>query len=139
MGVRIDGWARQFLERPDVFGTLSTLQPDGSPLQAVVWYELRGEDLLVNSAVGRRWPTNLQRDPRFSLLAEQGYEFVSVRGVAETLADPEQAQADIAGLARRYLAADPGAAERLIEDVFRTQRRISFLLHPHAVTEHPDA
>jgi len=139
MGVRIDGWARQFLERPDIFGTLSTLQPDGSPLQAVVWYELRGGDLLVNSAVGRRWPTNLQRDPRFSLLAEQGYEFVSVRGVAETVADPEQAQADIAGLARRYLAADPGAAERLIEDVFLTQRRISFLLHPHAVTEHPDA
>jgi len=139
MAVRIEGWAREVLERPGVFGTLSTLQPDGSPLQAVVWYELRGEDLLVNSAVGRRWPTNLRRDPRFSLLAEQSYEFVSIRGVAETLADPEQAQADIADLARRYLAADPGAAERLIEDVFLTQRRISFLLHPHAVTEHPDA
>lgn len=139
MGVRIDGWARRFLDRPDVFGTLATLQPDGSPLQAVVWYELRGEGMLVNSAVGRRWPTNLQRDPRFSLLVEQGYEFVSIRGVAETLADPEQAQADIASLARRYLAADPGAAERLIEDTFRTQRRISFLLHPRAVTEHPDS
>ncbi len=51
----------------------------------------------------------------------------------------QQAQADIAGLARRYLAADPVAAERLIGDVFRTQQRISFLLHPRAVTEHPDA
>jgi PPOX class probable F420-dependent enzyme len=137
MGVRIEGWAREVLERPGVFGTLSTLQPDGSPLQAVVWFELRGDDLLVNSAVGRHWPGNLQRDPRFSLLVEQGYEFVSIRGVAEALADPEQAQADIAGLARRYLAADPVAAERLIEDAFRTQQRISFLLHPRAVTERP--
>jgi PPOX class probable F420-dependent enzyme len=137
MGVRIEGWAREVLERPGVFGTLSTLQPDGSPLQAVVWYELRGDDLLVNSAVGRHWPGNLQRDPRFSLLVEQGYEFVSIRGVAEALADPQQAQTDIAGLARRYLAADPVAAERLIEDAFRTQHRISFLLHPRAVTERP--
>ena len=137
MAVRIEGWAREVLERPGVFGTLSTLQPDGSPLQAVVWFALRGDDLLVNSAVGRHWPTNLQRDPRFSLLVEAGYEWVGVRGTAETLSDPEQAQADIAALAHRYMADDPEAAEQLIRERFRTQERISFLLHPQAVTEHP--
>jgi PPOX class probable F420-dependent enzyme len=137
MAVRIEGWAREVLERPGVFGTLSTLQPDGSPLQAVVWFALRGDDLLVNSAVGRHWPAILQRDPRFSMLVEAGYEWVGVRGVAEMLSDPKQAQADIAALAHHYMADDPEAAEQLIRERFRTQERISFLLHPTAITEHP--
>ena len=131
MAIRIEGWARQFLERPEQFATLATLDPDGSPWQAVVWFELRGDDLVVNSSGGRRWPANLQREPRFSLLVEQGYDFVAVRGTAETLSDPEQAQADIAALARRYRP--PEIAEQMIEHVFRPQRRISFLLHPRTI------
>ena len=138
MTVGIQGWARRFLEREDAFATLATLQEDGSPLQAVVWYALRSDSILVNSAVGRRWPTNLLRDPRFSFVVEQGYEWVGLRGIAEALADQAQAQADIAAMARRYHAADPERAERLIRDGFQRQERISFLLHPHAITEHPD-
>ena len=93
MAARIEGWARAFLERPNVFGTLATLGPDGSPLQAVIWFGLRGDDILVNSAVGRRWPTNLLRDPRCSLVVEQGYEWVGMRCLAEPLSEQEQAQA----------------------------------------------
>jgi len=119
-----------------MFGTLATLSPRGSPLQAVLWYALRGDDILVNSAVGRRWPANLLRDPRFSFMVEDGYEWVAVRGTAEPLHDPIAAQADIAGLARHYR--EPDEAERMIRDVFRHQQRISFLLHAEAITEHPD-
>jgi PPOX class probable F420-dependent enzyme len=139
MSVRIRGWARELLERPGVFGTLATLEPDGSPLQAVVWFGLRGDDVLVNSAVGRRWPTNLLRDPRCSLVVEQGYEWVGIRGRAEALHDPAEAQSDIAALARHYHADDPERAERLIRESFQRQERISFLLHPGSITEHPDA
>ena len=50
---------------------------------------------------------------------------------AETLADPEQAQADIAAMARRYHADDPEQAERLIRERLPSpSERISFLLHP---------
>jgi PPOX class probable F420-dependent enzyme len=119
-----------------MFATLSTLSADGSPLQAVVWYALRGDAVLVNSAVGRHWPTNLCRDPRYSFLVEDGYEWVGLRGRAEVLDDPEQAQADIAALARQYL--DPDAAKAIIHDTFQPQERISFLLHPASVTEHRD-
>lgn len=138
MAARIEGWAREFLERPDVFGTLATLEPDGSPLQAVIWFGLRGDDILVNSAVGRRWPANLLREPRCSLVVEQGYEWVGIRCLAEPLSEQEQAQRDIAAMARRYHADDPEQAERLIRERFERQERISFLLHPKAVTEHPD-
>jgi PPOX class probable F420-dependent enzyme len=139
MSVRIRGWARELLERPGAFGTLATLERNGSPLQAVVWFELRGDDVLVNSAVGRRWPTNLLRDPRCGLVVEQGYEWVGIRGQAEALHDPVEAQSDIAAMARRYHADDPERAERLIRQGFQRQERISFLLHPESITEHPDA
>ena len=60
----IDGWARQMLERQGVFGTLATISADGTPLQAVIWYLVRGDTLVINSKAGRLWPTNLLRDPR---------------------------------------------------------------------------
>ena len=61
-----------------------------------------------------------------------------IRGRAEALSDPAQAQADIAAMARRYHAADPEKAERLIREGFERQERISFLLHVQAITQHPD-
>jgi hypothetical protein len=126
------------LERPGVFGTLATLSPEGWPRQAVIWFDLRADDILVNSAVGRRWPSDLLREPRCSLVVEQGYEWVGVRALAEVIGDQAAAQADIAAMARRYHADEPGKAERLIRERFERQERISFLLHPQAVTEHPE-
>jgi PPOX class probable F420-dependent enzyme len=137
--MRITGWAREVLERPQRFATLATLAPDGAPFQAVVWYTLRGDVIVVNSAVGRRWPANLVRDPRFSFVVEDGYDWVGVRGLAEPLSDQAEAQADIAAMARRYHADDPGHAESLIRERFQRQERISFLLHAQAVSEHPDS
>jgi PPOX class probable F420-dependent enzyme len=136
---RIAGWARQMLERPGSFGTLATLSADGSPHQAVVWYLLRGDSVVVNSAVGRTWPGNLVRDPRCSLLVEQGYDWVSLVGRVEVVSEQAAAQADIAAMARRYHAADPEHAERMIEQDFRPQQRISFVLRPQRIAQHPDA
>ncbi len=42
-------------------------------------------------------------------------------------------------MARRYHAADPDHAERMIRDVFERQERISFVLQPARIAEHPDA
>jgi len=137
--VSIAGWAREMLEGPKRFATLATLATDGAPLQAVVWYLLRDDTILVNSAVGRHWPANLLRDPRFSFVVEDGYDWVGVRGVAQALSDPDDAQADIAAMARRYHADDPEHAEALIRERFQRQERISFLLHPRSITEHADA
>ena len=124
---------RSFLE-PARFATIATVNADGSPQQAVVWYLLRGDALVVNSLVGRRWPTNLQRDPRFSLVVEDGLAYVALSGTAEALDDPAQAQADIAEMARRYETAEE--AERLIRDRFTPQHRVSFRLRVRRVVEH---
>ncbi len=139
MTVRIEGWARSILERAGSFGTLATLSVDGAPHQAVVWFLVRGDTVVMNSAVGRIWPSNLLRDPRCSLLVEHGYDWVSLVGQVQVVAEQATAQADIAAMARRYHAADPDHAERMISDVFERQERISFVLHPARIAEHPGA
>ena len=138
MSIHIEGWARTTLERQGLFGTLATVAADGSPFQAVVWYLVRGDTLVVNSRVGRVWPTNLLRDPRCSLVVEDGYDWVGVRGRAEPVTDQATAQADIAEMARRYKAYDPQDAERMIREVFGPQQRISFVIDVERVTEHHD-
>lgn len=125
--------ARDFLFAPR-FATIATVDADGSPHQAVIWYLLRDGELIVNSLQGRRWPGNLQRDPRFSLVVEDGLDYVSLAGTAEELAGQEGAQADIAAMARRYEA--PDKAEEMIASRFSTQQRVSFRLHPARVHEH---
>src|SRR6185503_16383436 len=48
------------------FATISTINPDGSPWQAVVWYTVDDDEIVLNSKVGRRWPNNLLRDQRIA-------------------------------------------------------------------------
>jgi len=136
--MQLDPDVRRFLEQPGRFGVLATVNPDGTPHQCVVWYRLTDEGVLMNSAAGRRWPTNLRRDPRASLLVEDGYRYVVLRGEVTVIDEPQQAQADIAGLAYLYHRDDPGEAERLVREVFRTQQRMSFLLRPQSVGVHQD-
>lgn len=95
---------RRFLEAPRI-ATISTLNPDGSPHQAVVWYDLDGDDLVLNSRPDRRWPANLGRDPRISIAvpeADRPYHWVGLAGRAAELRRGPQAVADIQALARRY-------------------------------------
>ena len=134
MATELEPRVRRFLEAPGRYAVLATIDPDGSPLQAVVWYLVENDALLVNSLHGRRWPENLRRDPRYSLAVEDGPDYVALRGEAELLDDAQRAQADIATMARRYHSAED--AERRIEDFFRTQQRESFRLRIRVVTVH---
>jgi PPOX class probable F420-dependent enzyme len=131
---------RSFLAAPGRFLTIATLDADGAPRQAVVWYRLDPDGrITVNSRDGRRWPANLRRDPRCSLVfvdQASGYSFVALTGrVAEVIHEQATAQADIAGLARAYHADDPAKADRLVAD-FGTQRRVSFRIDVLAVHDH---
>jgi PPOX class probable F420-dependent enzyme len=111
---------RAFLTDPRI-ATISTLNPDGSPHQAVVWYALDGADLLVNSRRGRRWPRNLDRDPRISMAvyeAERPHHWIGVKGRAALLHEGDEATADIKVLARRY-GEDPEQYARQDRVTFR--------------------
>ena len=118
---------RAFLEERHYL-VLATLDADGSPRQAVLWYRLDEDgSVLVNSREGRRWPANLRRDGRVALAVmdeAKPTRWVGATGCVDAIvADQSVAQRDIEDLARRYdppQEADPAIAE------FRTQHRISF-------------
>jgi PPOX class probable F420-dependent enzyme len=136
----IDPAVREFLAA-DRFASIATIDPDGAPRQAVVWYRLDGDEIVLNSRVGRRWPTNLVRDARISLTvidAADGYRWVGLTGSVTAITDQVIAQADIAEMARRYHADDPAKAERLISGQFERQERISFRVRIDAVHDHLD-
>jgi len=121
---------QNFLDRPR-FGTLATIDADGAPFAAVVWYELEGDTILVNSAEGRRWPANLRRDPRCSFMVEDGYDYVQILGRVRLDDDQGRAQAQMERMAARYLS-DPAALARNIE-VFRSQQRILIEIHVESI------
>jgi PPOX class probable F420-dependent enzyme len=128
---------RTFLEAPH-FGVLATAGEDSVPHQAVIWYRLEADGrILVNSRSPRRWPAELQREPRCSLAVmdeADPFRWVGLAGVVETIVDDvERAREDIVALAVRY---DDAAADRVA--AFRTQPRISFRIRIVGVHDHLD-
>jgi PPOX class probable F420-dependent enzyme len=97
---------KDLLEKPN-YAVISTFNANGSIHNAIVW--ISGDDgtVAVNSAQGRVWPTNLQRDPRVSVLVfESGnpYHYVEIRGTAT--ATDEGADEHINQLTKKYMNQD---------------------------------
>jgi PPOX class probable F420-dependent enzyme len=124
---------RAFLEEPR-FGVLGTVNANGSPQQTVMWYELRGNTVMMNTKRGRKKDRNILRDPRASLCIEDGFRYVTLDGTIELVEDQETAQADITALAYRYH--DATEAERMSREVFAPQERITLLLTIDRVDVH---
>lgn len=117
----------EFLRVPHRYTVVGTIDPDGRLRQIVAWYRLVGDTIVVNSKVGRYWPTNLIRDPRISLVVSDGHDWVSVDGTVEVVEDQATAQADIAAMARAYETPDEATASIA---AFERQQRISFRVTP---------
>jgi PPOX class probable F420-dependent enzyme len=128
--------ARRFLEAPR-FAVIATLNPDGTPLQAVIWYRLEGDTIVFNSRVGRHWPSNIERCRVVSLLVAEGYDYVEMRGEVAIDEDPVRGQAIIAGLTRRYQNVE-AAAEAQIAG-FAKEKRVTFELRPSRIFERVSA
>jgi len=122
-----DPQVRQLLEQPN-YAVVSTLNQDGSVHSTVVWVGLENGELAVNSAVGRTWPANLQRDPRVTLVVYPGdnpYDYVEVRGTAT--GSRQDADDHINRLSKKYIDQD--------EYPFRQpgEERIKFVIEPERV------
>ena len=107
MSVEIEGRAEELLEAKN-FAHIGTLRADGSPRVAPTWVDVQDGRPVVNSAQGRAWVRNLERDPRITLEVqnmENPYEYVEIRGrVAEITR--EGADQHIDSLAKKYLGQD---------------------------------
>ena len=90
------------------FAHVATFRSDGWIQSAPVWIDVQDGLPTVNSAEGRAWPRNLERDPRATLTVqnmENPYEYVEIRGrVAERTR--EGADEHIDALAKKYLGVE---------------------------------
>jgi PPOX class probable F420-dependent enzyme len=109
------------------YGVVATVRPDGSPHLTTVWVDYDGENVLVNTATGRKKARNLEHDPRATVLVYDGrdpYKWVSVSGPVELTT--EGAEEHINKLSRRYDGRD--------YDVPEGQQRVIARIKPERVT-----
>ena len=95
------------------YPVLAINSDDGPPSQSVMWFDLDPDDpdvILLNTKVARLKYRQLQRDPRVSLLFEDGLEWYAMRGSVTLDATFQPALEHIQGLARRY-GSDPSRFE----------------------------
>jgi hypothetical protein len=129
--------ALAFLREP-LFASVASVDPDGSPRQAVAWYDVLPDGrILLNSCLPRRWCLNMMARPGIALSiidGTDGYRWIGLTGVVEeVIEDVERARDDIVGLAHRYHPEGP--SEALIA-MFRSQPRVSFLVRVTGVHDH---
>lgn len=124
---------RAFLQE-ERFAVLGTINESGSPQQTVMWYEVRGDTIVMNTKRGRRKDRNLLRDHRASICVEDGYRYVTIEGTIEPNDNQGIAQADIAALALRYHG--PEEAAELVRATFSTQERVSLILRISRIEVH---
>jgi PPOX class probable F420-dependent enzyme len=107
MSVKIDGRAEQLLKAKN-FCSVATLRTDGSVHGVPVWVDVQEGRPVLNTAEGRAWVRNLERDPRLTLTVqnmENPYEYLEVRGsVGERTR--EGADEHIDAMAKKYMDAD---------------------------------
>jgi PPOX class probable F420-dependent enzyme len=113
VSARIEGRSEELLKAKN-FCNVATLRPDGSVHAVPVWVDVQEGIAVLNTAEGRTWPRNLERDPRVTLTVqniENPYEYVQIRGHVDerTL---EGADEHIDALARKYLGRDTYPARR---------------------------
>ena len=103
---QIEGPARELLDSKN-HAVVSTLNENGSIHSTVVWANVEDGVVTVNSAVGRKWPSNLERNPTITVTVydeSNPYEYVEIRGTASGTLD--DADGHIDRLAKKYLDAD---------------------------------
>lgn len=93
---------------------VATIGPNGWPHLVAMWYCSLGDDLVFWTFGKSQKAVNLRRDPRLTVLVEDGETYETLRGVqlqcrARLLEAPEEVIAIGKGLLAKYM---PGAAEQ---------------------------
>jgi PPOX class probable F420-dependent enzyme len=92
--------------RERTFWQFVTINPDGSPAATPVWIDVDGDQVLVNTAIGRRKERNARRDPRVALGfvdRDDPYTWIEIRGRVMEFVEGEAADDSIDRLSNKYL------------------------------------
>jgi PPOX class probable F420-dependent enzyme len=92
------------LDKPVVVW-LATLMPDNQPQLTPVWCDRHGEQIWVNSAIGRQKDKNMRARPWVTigiLDPENPYRYAEIRGKVVELVEGPEAHAHIEALSQAY-------------------------------------
>src|ERR1051325_6680714 len=98
---------RAFLQEKR-FAVIATTNRDGSPHQTALWFELRGDTVVMNTGVASKKVRNLKRDPHASVLVVDSDQarHVAVEGTVSF--DDSHVLEDLTALASRYAGQEAG-------------------------------
>jgi PPOX class probable F420-dependent enzyme len=124
---------RDLLERP-LIGSLATRLPSGAAQTQPVWFEVDGNDALVNTTRERQKGRDLEADPRATLLVvdpDDSVRWIEIRADVDLVETGAEEELD--RLARRYTR-----HERFYGAVYPTERRsretrVIARLHPQRI------
>lgn len=93
------------LDNP-VIVVLATVMPNGQPQVTPVWCNRHGNQVWVNSAIGRQKDKNMRSRPFATVTAidpKNPYRWIEVRGKVVEMVEGEEAVAHIDSLSQLYL------------------------------------
>ena len=99
----------QELLRQPIVVAFATVNPDGQPQVTPVWASLEGDEVWINSAVGRRKDKNVRANPKVTVLAidpQNSFNWVEIRGEVVAFDESEAALAHINKLSGIYAGND---------------------------------
>ena len=117
--------------------TLATIGPTGHPQLTAMWYALIDGQFCFATYAKSQKVKNLERNPRCSVLVEDGQNYnelrgYSVEGEAELVYDQELAYQVLAETSRRYMGMDPDKVGDAMVQVLksRAQKRVVIRIKP---------
>ncbi|MQG76498.1 MAG: TIGR03618 family F420-dependent PPOX class oxidoreductase [SAR202 cluster bacterium] len=136
MGRMSEQEMQAFLDEPRV-GHMVTLQPDGSPQAAPIWYEYRDGKFLVWTDRFTRRFKNISGDPRVTMSIasdDQPYRYVTVEATV-TIRETD-IEATAISIATRYKGLESGTA--FVEDYQKEGVSVLLILAPSKLVSWKD-
>ena len=88
MTLQVDPQVQAFISEPH-FGVLATAGDDGGIQQAVIWYALDGDDIVINTEGGTAKARNIRRHAEVSLCLNANFRYVTISGTAQVDENPD--------------------------------------------------
>ncbi|HEY7932117.1 MAG TPA: PPOX class F420-dependent oxidoreductase [Acidimicrobiales bacterium] len=125
--------ASRALFAKNVFAHVATLESDGSPNVTPVWCLLDGDEIVINTALGRAKAKNLANDERVALSLtdpDNPYTVIAVRGTVVAFTT-EGADEVIDQLAKKYMGVDSYPLRR------EGEVRVTVRIRPDRIAQQP--
>lgn len=129
MPVAIPDKLKDLLARPIVVA-FATSNPDGQPQVTPVWASLEGDQVWINSAVGRRKDRNIRANPKVTVLIidpNDAFNWAEIRGEVVEFDESDAALAHINKLSgvyagnEDYYSFNPGGRDQEQRVIYKIQ------------------